>query len=36
MIVYYHGYETYIVDSEKVDFLTGFMHFTRPQRIHED
>ena len=35
MLGYYYGDETYIVDSAKVDSLTGFMRFTRPQRLHE-
>ncbi len=32
---YYYGNETYIVDSSKVDSLTGFMRFTRNRRIPE-
>lgn len=35
MLGYYYGDETYIVDSSKVDSKTGFMRFTRPQRLLE-
>lgn len=35
MLGYYYGDETYVVDSAKVDSLTGFMRFTRYNRLTE-
>ena len=35
LLGYYYGDETYVVDSAKVDSLTGFMRFTRYNRLTE-
>ena len=35
LLGYYYGDETYVVDSAKVDSITGFMRFTRYNRLNE-